>query len=106
MSHEVRGELIGVITTRVGLTVNAKLDKKQYPINVKVTAEGLASVNLGSYALHRERTYTFRPSRCMCRPVEETGSCSSRFSLFPSTFRPDCLIPLNQSVSLPASSPH
>jgi len=50
----VQGQLIGVITTRAGLTVNAKLDKNQYPINVKVTAEELASVDLGSYALHRE----------------------------------------------------
>ena len=104
MSHEVRERLIGVITTRAGLTVNAKPDKKQYPINVKVTAEGLASVNLGSYALHREWTYNIRPNRCMCWTVNSPGL--ARPDSPAGLLRPDCLTPSNQTVSLPASSPH
>ena len=47
-------KLIGVITTRAGLTVNAKLDKNENSINVKVTTEEITSENLGSYALHGE----------------------------------------------------
>jgi hypothetical protein len=36
VSHEVVVQLIGATTTRAGLTVNAKLNKKEYPTNVKV----------------------------------------------------------------------
>lgn len=48
------GQLIGVVAMRAGLTVNAKLDKTQYPINLEVTEEDVASVNLGSHALYGE----------------------------------------------------
>ena len=68
MGHEMVGQLIGVATTRAGLTVNAKLDKTQYPINLEVTEEDVASVNLGSHALYGEWTYAIRPTRCICRP--------------------------------------
>jgi hypothetical protein len=71
VSHEVRGQLIGVITTRAGLTVNAKLDKKQSPIIVSVTTEEMVSANLGSYASHGEWTYAIRPSRCTCWPTAQ-----------------------------------
>lgn len=70
MGHEMVGQLIGAITTRAGLTVNAKLDKRQYPINTKVTAEAMASVNLRSHALCMGKwAYVIKPSRCMCRTV-------------------------------------
>jgi len=62
------GQLIGVVTMRAGLTVNAKLDKTQYPINLEVTEEDVASVSLGSHALYGEWTYAIRPTRCICRP--------------------------------------
>ena len=68
MGHEMVGQLIGVATMRAGLTVNAKLDKTQYPINLEVTEEDVASVNLGSHALYGEWTYAIRPTRCICRP--------------------------------------
>jgi len=45
-------QLIGATRTRAGLTVNAKLDKRQYPTNVKVTTEEMASVNLEPNAFH------------------------------------------------------
>jgi DDE family transposase len=68
VGHEMVGQLIGVATMRAGLTVNAKLDKTQYPINLEVTEEDVASVNLGSHALYGEWTYAIRPTRCICRP--------------------------------------
>ena len=46
VTHEVVVQLIGVTTTRAGLTVNAKLDKKQHLTNVKASAEEMVSVNL------------------------------------------------------------
>jgi len=64
------GQLIGVVTMRAGLTVNAKLDKTQYPINTKVTTEAIASVNLKSHALCMGKwAYAIKLSRCLCRPV-------------------------------------
>ncbi len=63
MSHEVVVQLIGATTTKAGLTVNAKLDKRQYPTNVKVTAEEMASVNLEPHEFHGEWNYAIsRPS--------------------------------------------
>jgi hypothetical protein len=81
------GQLIGVATMRVGLTVNAKLDKTQYPINFEVTEEDVASVNLGSHALYGEWTYAIRPTRCICRPWTAQAVL---VSLFPPTR--SCLI--------------
>ena len=56
-------QLIGVTTTRAGLTVNAKLDKRQYPINVEVTAEEMVSVNLGPNAFHERIHHQAEPSK-------------------------------------------
>jgi hypothetical protein len=38
--------------TRAGLTVNAKLNKRQYPTKVKVTTEEMVAVNLEPNAFH------------------------------------------------------
>ena len=47
------GQLIEVAILRAGLTVNAKLDTRQYPINTKmIRTEEMGSVNLGSHALY------------------------------------------------------
>lgn len=62
MSHEVRGQLIGVTTMRAGLTVNAKLDKKQHLTNVKASAEEMASGNLEPNAFHGKWSNTIRPN--------------------------------------------
>jgi len=74
VSHAVVVQLIGATRTRAGLTVNAKLDKRQYPIKVKVTTEEMAFMNLEPNAFHGEWNYTIsRPShqnmkskRCPC----------------------------------------
>jgi DDE family transposase len=52
VSHSVVVQLMGATRTRAGLTVNAKLDKRQYPNKVKVTTEEMASVNLEPNAFH------------------------------------------------------
>jgi hypothetical protein len=39
VSHEVIVKLIGETTTSTGLEVKAQLDKRRYPVNVKVTDE-------------------------------------------------------------------
>lgn len=62
MSHEVVMQLIGVTTMRAGLTVNAKLDKKQHLTNVKASAEEMASGNLEPNAFHGKWSNTIRPN--------------------------------------------
>jgi hypothetical protein len=49
VNHEIVAQLVEEITTRVGLTVNAKLDKRQHPDDRKVMAVKTASVKPGSY---------------------------------------------------------
>jgi len=74
VSHEVVVQLVGATTTRAGLTVNTKLDKRQYQTKVKMTAEEMASVNFEPHEFHEEWNYTIsRPShqnmkskRCPC----------------------------------------
>jgi len=75
VSHEVVVQLIGATTMRAGLTVNAKLDKRQYPTNVKVTTEEMASVNLephefhGGMELHHQQTEPSEYERVKVVPV-------------------------------------
>ena len=49
MNHEVVAQLVEEITTRVGLTVNAKPDKRQHPDDMNVTTVEAASLKLGAY---------------------------------------------------------
>jgi len=53
VSHLVVVQLMGATRTKAGLTVNAKLNKRQYPSKVKVTTEEMAAVNLEPNAFHR-----------------------------------------------------
>jgi len=63
VSHAVVVQLIGATRTRAGLTVNAKLDKRQYPTKVKVPTEEMASLNLEPNAIYGKWNYTIsRPS--------------------------------------------
>jgi hypothetical protein len=117
VSHEVVVQLIGATTTRAGLMVNAKLNKKQYPTNVTVSAEEMASVNLEPHALHGEWKYAVRLGHQNMKSKIRTCYCLighkavlpglilpqfMPFPLFSQTFTPDWLTPLNQPVSLPA----
>ena len=63
VSHLVVVQLMEATRTRAGLTVNAKLNKRQYPTKVKVTTEEMVAVNLEPNAFHGEWNYTIsRPS--------------------------------------------
>jgi len=63
VSHEVVVQLIGATRTRAGLTVNPKLDKRQYPTKVEVPTEEMASLNLEPNAIYGKWNYTIsRPS--------------------------------------------
>ena len=65
MSHEVVMQLIGAARMRAGragVTINAKLDKKQHLTNVKASAEEMASGNLEPSAFHGKWSNTIRPN--------------------------------------------
>jgi hypothetical protein len=47
---------------RAGVTINAKLNKKQHLTNVKASAEEMASANLEPNAFHGKWSNTIRPN--------------------------------------------
>lgn len=61
VSHEVVVKLIGATMTKTGLKVKAKLDKRQYPLKVKVTDDQMRSLNIEPHKFHGEWNYTIRP---------------------------------------------
>jgi len=61
ISHEVIVKLIGETTTRTGLEVKAQLDKRKYPVKVKITDEEMKMVNLKPHKFHGEWNYSINP---------------------------------------------
>ncbi len=62
ISHEVIVNLIGRTTTRSGLAIKAKLDRRRYPKGVKVSDETFAGLNLTPAKFHGEWNYTLSPA--------------------------------------------
>jgi len=63
VSHEVIVNLIANTTTRAGLKVRAELDRRKYPIGIKITDTELASLNLKPANFHGEWNYAVLPNR-------------------------------------------
>jgi transposase len=63
VSQAVVVNLIGNTTTRTGLRIRAKLDKKHYPTGIQVPEEQLAAVQLREDKFHGEWNYTISPRR-------------------------------------------
>lgn len=61
ISHEVIVKLIGETTTRTGLEVQAQLDRRKYPVKVKVTDEEMKMVKLKPHTFHGEWNYSINP---------------------------------------------
>jgi hypothetical protein len=61
ISHEVIVKLIGETTTRTGLEVKAQLDKRRYPVKVKVTDEEMKLVKIRPHKFHGEWNYSINP---------------------------------------------
>ncbi len=60
-SHEVVVALIGATTTRTGLRVRAKLDRRSYPKGVKISDQEMAALAIEPHEFHGEWNYTVRP---------------------------------------------
>lgn len=56
-SHDVMVNLIGSTKTKTGLKVKAKIDKRKYPIGVKVSDGDMRKVNLKKDTFHGEWNY-------------------------------------------------
>ena len=61
VSHEVIVRLIGETTTSTGLEVKAQLDKRKYPVKVKVTDEEMKMVKIRPHKFHGEWNYSINP---------------------------------------------
>jgi transposase len=68
VSHEVVVKLIGATMTQTGLKVKAKLDKRKYPLKVKVTDDQMRSLNIEPHKFHGEWNYTIRPRNQQPKP--------------------------------------
>ena len=60
-SYEVMVELISHTTTETGLTVQAEVDRTQYPTGIQVSAGELATVNMKPDRFHGEWNYLITP---------------------------------------------
>ena len=61
VSHEVIVNLIAATTTKTGLKVRAKLDKRRYPAGLKVSDAEMAALNIDRNDFHGEWNYVLRP---------------------------------------------
>jgi hypothetical protein len=61
-SHDVMVNLIGGTKTKTGLKVNAKIDKRKYPIGIKVSDVDMRKVNLKKDRFHGEWNYRIIPT--------------------------------------------
>jgi len=61
VSHEVIVRLIGETTTSTGLEVKAQLDKRKYPVKVKVTDEEMKMIKIRPHKFHGEWNYSIVP---------------------------------------------
>ena len=60
-TYETVIELIAGTTTRQGLTVQARLDRRRYPTGIKVTNREMKSLNIHPCDFHGDWNYTIRP---------------------------------------------
>lgn len=63
VSYETVVTLIGTTTTRKGLKVKARLDKKKYEKGVKITDEEMENLNIEYDAVNPQWNYTIKPRK-------------------------------------------
>jgi len=63
ISRAVIVNLIGSTTTDAGLTINAALDKNNYPKGIKVSEQEMAAINIRQHKFHGDWNYTIAPHR-------------------------------------------
>jgi transposase len=63
LSYEVIISLIASTKTKTGLTVKARLDKRDYEKGIEVSDEELSGINLVKHPFHGEWNYTIKPQK-------------------------------------------
>jgi len=63
LTHATIVSLIANTTTKTGLRVHCRLDKRSYQTEVKVSDEQMSSIEIERDAFHGEWNYTVRPNR-------------------------------------------
>ncbi|NOZ21875.1 MAG: ISAzo13 family transposase [Planctomycetes bacterium] len=66
VTHKVIVELIAATTTKAGLTVRSRLDKRTYKKGIRVPDKEMAEVFLVPEKFHGEWNYTIRPNGADC----------------------------------------
>lgn len=61
LTHDVVVSLIAGTTTTAGLTIQAQLDKRTYPIGIAIPKPTFDSVNINRAAFHGDWNYTIAP---------------------------------------------
>lgn len=61
VSHEIIVKLIGKTSTDQGLRVKAKLDKRKYPTQIKISDQEMEQVKLKPHSFHGEWNYSISP---------------------------------------------
>ena len=59
--YETVVRLIAATTTAKGLTVTCRLDRRRYPVGLKVSDREMATVNLTRQSFHGDWNYVIRP---------------------------------------------
>ena len=61
MNYEVVVQSIGMIMIETEPKVKAKLDTRKYPLEIKVSNEEMAVLNIEPHKFHGEWDYTIKP---------------------------------------------
>jgi hypothetical protein len=61
LTHEIIVNLIGSTTTKRGLKIKAKLDKRKYEKGIKISDEKMREINLTRSEFHGEWNYQIAP---------------------------------------------
>jgi len=60
-TYETIVNLIGNTTTRSGLVVRAKIDRRRYPLGKKIPAKEMRALNIVQDTFHGDWNYTIHP---------------------------------------------
>lgn len=63
LSYQTIISLIAATTTKSGLTVKARLDKKNYEKGIEISEKEMSSINLTRHSFHGEWNYTISPKQ-------------------------------------------
>ena len=61
VSHDIVVKLIGSTKTKTGLRVKARLDKRDYPLGIKISDEEMEAIKLTRHKFHGDWNYSIAP---------------------------------------------